>query len=282
MYLEQFKKQFYIELSDSYPETEIQSFFNLLIESQLKLSRVEVILQPKLEIKTSDLSFLQNALKKLINHVPIQYILGKTKFFGLDFKVNKHVLIPRPETEELIEWIIHDSQKKSNLKILDIGTGSGCIAISLAKNLPNAEVFAIDVSSNALQVARKNMILNKVSIQFIEADILTLKKLHYSFDVIVSNPPYVRESEKEIMQKNVLDNEPHIALFVPDNNPNIFFDKISELAKTQLFKNGILYFEINQYLGDKTVEMLKEKGFKKIEIKKDMFDKDRMIKASIK
>jgi release factor glutamine methyltransferase len=281
MKIQQFKKYFFLELSDHYPETEIQSFFNLLVEFQLNLSRAEVILQASLEIKEYDLSFLQNSLSKLKSHIPIQYILGKTEFYGLDFKVNKHVLIPRPETEELVDWIVKDIPKNRNLKILDIGTGSGCIAISIAKNLPNAEVFAIDVSTEALQVAQKNMSLNKVAIHFIKADILSLKKLPYSFDIIVSNPPYVREMEKEKMQKNVFENEPHLALFVKDSNPLIFYDRISELAKDQLTKNGILYFEINQYLGEKTAALLKARGFKNIELKKDFFDNVRMIRASM-
>lgn len=281
MHIQQFKRYFYSELSEHYPKTEIQSFFNLLTEFQLGLNRAEVILQPTFEINKNDLSFLLNALSELKNHKPIQYILSKTEFYGLDFNVNKHVLIPRPETEELVDWIVHDFQKERGLKILDIGTGSGCIAISIAKNLPNAEVYAIDVSPEALQVAQKNMILNKVNIHLIEVDILSLKKLPHSFDVIVSNPPYVRELEKEKMEKNVLENEPHLALFVKDNKPFIFYDKISELAHKHLTNKGTLYFEINQYLGDKTVEILKAKGFKKIELKKDSFNKDRMIKASI-
>ena len=280
MNIHQFKNYFYSELSEHYPKTEIQSFFKLLIEFQLKLNRAEVILQPTLEIKEIDLSFLQNALNELKNHKPIQYILGKTEFYGLNFHVNKYVLIPRPETEELVDWIVHDFRKGKSLKILDIGTGSGCIAISLAKNLPNAEVFAIDVSSEALQVAKKNMTLNKVNIQFIEGDILSLKKLPHSFDVVVSNPPYVLEMEKEKMEKNVLENEPPLALFVKDDSPYIFYDKISELAKKYLTKKGTLYFEINQYLGAKTIEILKTKGFKKIELKKDSYNNDRMIKTS--
>ena len=281
MKIQQFKKYFFSELSDHYPKTEIQSFFNLLVEYQLNLSRAEVILQTSLEIKEFDLSFLQHSLSKLKSHIPIQYILGKTEFYGMDFNVNKHVLIPRPETEELVDWIVNDFQENRNIKILDIGTGSGCIAISIAKNLPNAEVFAIDVSTEALQVAQKNMSLNNVDIHFIKADILFLNKLPYSFDIIVSNPPYVREIEKEKMQKNVFENEPHLALFVKDNNPLIFYDRISDLAKNQLTKNGILYFEINQYLGEKTAALLKAKGFKNIELKKDFFNNVRMIRARI-
>lgn len=282
MYLKQFKKHFFLALSDHYPETEIQSFFSLLTEFQLKLNRAQVILQPTYEIKKNDLLFLQGCLADLKKHVPIQYILGKTEFYGLDFNVNKHVLIPRPETAELVDWIVKESLKKRNLKILDIGTGSGCIAISLARSLPDSEVYAMDISPESLKVAQKNAMLNNARIHFIEADILALNELPFSFDIIVSNPPYVRDSEKEKIQKNVLENEPHLALFVQDENPFVFYHKISELSKEWLAKNGTLYLEINQYLGTKTVQILKRKGFRHIELRKDLFKNDRMIKARIK
>jgi len=189
-------------------------------------------------------------------------------------------LIPRPETEELVDWIVKDSKNSSSIRIIDIGTGSGCIAISLAKNLPNAEVFAIDISPEALKIAKHNAKINSVKVHFIETDILNTTTLSNTFDVIVSNPPYVRELEKEQMQQNVLANEPHIALFVKNENPLLFYNKISDLAKTHLLKNGDLYFEINQYLGIETKALLKSKGFKNIELKKDIYAVNRMIKAS--
>jgi release factor glutamine methyltransferase len=279
MKIHQFKKQFFSELSGTYPHTEVQSFFNLLVEFKLELSRVELALQPNLEIDNNDLFFFQNALSELKIQKPIQYIIGETTFYGLPFNVNKHVLIPRSETEELVAWIIKDCQQLKNIKILDIGTGSGCIAISLSKNLPNAEVYAIDVSPQALKVAQNNSTKNQVNIQFIEADILVLKKLPQSFDIIVSNPPYVRELEKEKMQQNVLANEPHLALFVKNENPLLFYEKISELAKSHLTNRGSLYVEINQYLGAKTIELFESKGFKNIQLKKDLYGADRMIKV---
>jgi len=199
--------------------------------------------------------------------------------------VNSHVLIPRPETEELVSWILKDFKNTKNaIKILDIGTGSGCIAIALAKNIPNATVFAIDVSAKALEVAKKNATLNAVNIHFIEENILDNPQLNTNnkldmFDVIVSNPPYVRELEKEQMQQNVLENEPHLALFVKNNNPLLFYTKISEIAKIHLTKNGVLYFEINQYLGKKITDLLQLKNFKNIELKKDIYQADRMVKA---
>ena len=281
MLVQQFKKYFISELSNSYPETEIQSFFNILIEFKLNLSRVELALQPMIEFNVTDLDFFQKALKGLKKQLPIQHIIGETEFYGLLFRVNKNVLIPRPETEELVNWIIEEHKRSSTLKILDIGTGSGCIAISLAKNLINAEVFALDVSSKALITSKLNAEINNVAIQFIEADILTLSKLPNTFDIIVSNPPYVRELEKEQMQQNVLANEPHLALFVKDENPLLFYNAIADFAKNHLIKNGNLYFEINQYLGKQTIKLLQSKSFKNIQLKKDIFGADRMIKATL-
>ncbi len=276
-----FKQYFFSELSNSFPKTEIQSFFNMLIEHQLKLSRVEIALNPAIEISQTHLDFLQNALSNLKKGVPIQYIIGKTEFYGLPFKVTKNVLIPRPETEELVNWILNDTKDIANINILDIGTGSGCIAISIAKNLPNATIFALDISSKALEIAKENAKLNGVSIQFIEADILNSPKSNEKLDSIISNPPYVRELEKKQMQKNVLENEPHIALFVKNENPLLFYDKIADFALTNLKQNGSLYFEINQYLGNQTLDLLKSKGFQNIKLKKDIFGVNRMLKATI-
>jgi len=277
----EFKKIFFLELSEFYPETEIQSFFNILIQHKLNLSRVDLALQPSLEFNNSEFDFFKKALTNLKKQIPIQYIIGETEFYGLNFNVNSNVLIPRPETEELVDWILKDCQNSPSIKILDIGTGSGCIAISLAKNLPNAEVFALDISSEAIKTAKSNATINNVTVNFMEADILSLTKLPHKFDVIVSNPPYVRELEKEQMQTNVLANEPHLALFVKNDNPLLFYDKIANLAKLNLNKGGHLYFEINQYLGTETVELLKLKGFKNIQLKKDIFEVDRMTKASL-
>lgn len=279
MLIREFKRHFFSELSDLYPETEIQSFFTILVEFKLHLSRIQLALEHNFELDNDDLEFLQNALLKLKNQIPIQYIVGETAFYGLLFKVDKNVLIPRPETEELVEWIIKNHKKDDSLKILDIGTGSGCIAISLAKNLPNAKVSALDISEEALNVAKNNAAMNQVKVDFVQADILTIEKLSTNFDIIVSNPPYVRETEKARMQQNVLSNEPHLALFIKDENPLLFYDKIAELAKKHLTKNGVLYFEINQYLGMETVDLLESKGFKNVELKKDIYGVDRMVKC---
>jgi release factor glutamine methyltransferase len=207
-----------------------------------------------------------------------------THFYGLEFEVNSAVLIPRPETEELVDWIVQKSKiknQKSKIKILDIGTGSGCIAIALAKNLPNAQVFALDVSEQALATAKTNAELNQVTIQFLHQSILETENLCQQFDVIVSNPPYVRELEKQEIKKNVLDNEPHLALFVEDNDALIFYRKIAQLAQKNLNPQGQLYFEINQYLGQEMLDLLREMGFKNSELRQDIYGNDRMIQCTI-
>lgn len=280
MTIKQLQRIFTSELSILYPQTEIDAFFYNLCDAYLNLKRVDIALNP--DELVNDERF-HSALNDLVAQKPIQYIIGKTEFYGLEFSVNENVLIPRPETEELVNWIIEDSTKKESFNILDIGTGSGCIAIALAKNLSSAKISALDISKKALEIAKKNALNNNVAITFIEDDILTVKtkKSSFKYDVIVSNPPYVRELEKEQMQNNVLDNEPHLALFVSDDNPLLFYDAIANFAKLNLTKNGVLYFEINQYLGDKTVELLTNKGFKNIELKKDIFGVDRMLKAEL-
>ncbi|SDR79990.1 release factor glutamine methyltransferase [Polaribacter sp. KT25b] len=280
-----YREEFSTKLSDIYPKTEIDSFFFILMDEFLNLKRINITLQPDFRIPYDIFILLQNALERLKNEEPIQYIIGNTEFYGFPFLVDENTLIPRPETEELVEWILLEVEKLESLKvgkplnILDIGTGTGCIPISLAKNLPTAIISAIDVSSDALKIAKKNADLNNVEIEFIETDILKTNSLSKQFDIIISNPPYVRELEKVEIQNNVLQNEPHLALFVSDENPLIFYDKIADLAKKQLTKNGLLFFEINQYLGNETVKMLEKKGFKNIELRKDLFGNNRMIKA---
>ncbi|CAM3426732.1 peptide chain release factor N(5)-glutamine methyltransferase [Aequorivita lipolytica] len=278
MKISELKSNFKTTLSGLYPSEEIQSFFNILSEEYLNLSRIEVALHPEKTISTEDAEKFQEALLQLKNYKPIQYIIGETEFYGLPFKVNKHTLIPRPETEELVEWIL---SKQKLITILDIGTGTGCIAISLAKNLPNSKISALDISKEALKIAHQNAKLNKVEVEFFQADILKTKTLPKQYDVIVSNPPYVRELEKKQMQQNVLKYEPDSALFVKDEDPLLFYRAISQLAKTNLKANGKLFFEINEYLADELTQLLKSKGFQNIEVKKDIFGKDRMLKCSL-
>jgi len=279
--LSQLKIKFLNLLKDEYPVQEVNSFFNLLIESYLLMNRLDFALKPGKEISLEEKEKFESAIQRLSKHKPIQYILGETEFFGLKFKVNKNVLIPRPETEELVQWILDDvgaSKNPSNLKILDIGTGSGCIAISLAKNLPDVEIFALDVSEKALKTARENAGLNGVNVNFIQADILNLEALTGKFDIIVSNPPYVREMEKVEMHRNVLENEPNLALYVKDTDPLIFYGTIAKLAQVGLQNNGNLYFEINQYLAEETEDILKNTSFK-TELKKDIFGNYRMLRG---
>lgn len=286
MTLKEFKIFFSNELADVYPKTELDTFFFLLIEDKLNLQRVDTVLQPDFIIVDDQLLELKNIIKRLQKEEPIQYIIGNTEFFGLPFQVNEHTLIPRPETEELVEWILNEVKQlqilsNHKLKILDIGTGTGCIPISLAKNLKNVEVSAIDVSKKALKIAQQNALLNNVEIHFLEVDILKAYQLPLQYDIIVSNPPYVRELEKVEIKNNVLLNEPHLALFVDNDNPLIFYNKITDLAKQHLTTNGLLFFEINQYLGNETLEMIRQKGFQNTVLKKDLFNNDRMVKAKL-
>ena len=280
-----FRNHFINSLEGLYPIEELKSFFYLLAGKYLNLSRINIALQLNNELTHEEQSSFYKAVDRLRNHEPIQYILGETEFFGMPITVNKQVLIPRPETEELVSWIIEDVDK-NEATILDIGTGSGCIAISLAKKLNNAVVSAIDISTRAIEVAKKNTLINNVNIEFSRVDVLNFEAdldLHHKweskFDIIVSNPPYVRMQEKKLMKLNVIDHEPDIALFVEDDDPLLFYKRISELSRQYLKHNGTLYLEINEYLGVEMEKMLNEAGFKHVELKKDMFGKNRMIKC---
>lgn len=273
------KTLFHETLKPYYPEQEINSFFHLLTEYYLNKSRLELALEPELNLNHKESDLFLDALRGLEKEYPIQYIIGHTEFMGMRFKVNKNVLIPRPETEELIHWVFESASKLTNPSILDIGTGSGCIPVSLSKKLPDAKIDALDISEEALQIARENAAKNKAGIHFIHSDVLNLKNLSQSYDIIVSNPPYVRKSEKTEMKKNVLKYEPDLALFVEDEDPLIFYRKIGELALSSLNKSGYLFFEINQYLAQELIKLLEDMGYKSIELKKDIFGSDRMIKA---
>ncbi len=297
MTLQELKLKFLIDLDQIYPKEEILSFYFLLIHHKMGLTRAEIALNPNQIIPKEDLNFYLDALTELQGEKPIQYIIGETEFYGLTFKVNEEVLIPRPETEELVDWVLKEFNEKKEPNILDIGTGSGCIAISLAKHLPKANISGMDISKQALQTALQNTKLNKVKINLFQQDILKnndtlnyltssgtgpiMNSLPMEFDIIVSNPPYVRELEKLEIKSNVLQNEPHIALFVSDENPLLFYDKIADFAKQYLTANGLLFLEINQYLAKNTTTLLRQKGFKTIELRKDIFGNDRMIKTSL-
>jgi release factor glutamine methyltransferase len=277
MLLKKYRASFIEKLAPLYDVMEAESFFNIALQELKGWKRVDLALNPDAELGADEIEKWKAVLQQLEKQRPIQYIFGSTHFYGLDFNVTESTLIPRPETEELVEWIITENQDNGKIKILDIGTGSGCIAISLAKNLPDAQVFAIDVSADALAVAKSNAELNKVDVTFIQQDILAVENLPEQFDIIVSNPPYVRNLEKVEIKQNVLDYEPHLALFVDDNDALIFYRKIALLAKSNLPQSGRLYFEINQYLGEETATMLEDFKFENIVLKKDIYGNDRMI-----
>jgi release factor glutamine methyltransferase len=282
MQIRQYKTIFLNELSSLYDEKEVESFFYLILEQFHQKKRIDLALNPDLEMDSLQLLRWESVVIELKKQKPIQYILGETEFYGLPFLVNENTLIPRPETEELVDLIIKEHQNQSSeIKILDIGTGSGCIAISLAKNLPNAKVSAIDVSEKALATAEKNSEINQVKVDFILKNILETDDLEEQFDVIVSNPPYVRMLEKAEIKPNVLEFEPHLALFVDDNDALLFYRKITQLAQKNLTQGGKLYFEINQYLGKETVSLLESLGFKNVRLIKDIYGNDRMISCQI-
>ncbi|WAC02044.1 peptide chain release factor N(5)-glutamine methyltransferase [Lacinutrix neustonica] len=282
MRLKDLEQLFHKELDAIYGKEEVSSFFFLCTEHYYNISRLQLALDIDLLVAKEAQQPIFDALEALKTQKPIQYILGETEFYGLPFKVNENTLIPRPETEELVELILETIDFNVST-ILDIGTGTGCIAISLAKHLPKTKITALDVSVEALKIAKENAAINGVQINFIEADILRIRNSEMeklaAFNVIVSNPPYVRHLEKSEMNTNVIDNEPHVALFVDDNNPLVFYKSITQFAKVNLDVGGKLFFEINEYLGKETKHLVESYGFKNVEVIKDMFGKDRMLAA---
>ena len=293
MQLSEIKNIFHLELDTLYPKGEVDAFFYRMLEHYLGLERFILVMQPNYAITKEEEQLFFEGLSALKLEKPLQYILGETHFLDSTLKVNEHVLIPRPETEELVQWILDTERSQSEVsntnffrrgrlkaptRILDIGTGSGCIAISLAKALPNCKVTALDVSAQALEVAKENAERNEVTITFLEADILELE-LDYEFDIIVSNPPYVRELEKEKIHNNVKQYEPSLALFVPDDNALVFYEAIARFAQKHLTKDGKLYLEINQYLGQETKILFESKNFKEVSLKKDIFENHRMLRC---
>ena len=281
-----------------YDANESEAITLMAVSEICNLSKAKIKAFPELEVSNQQAEKLADTLIQLKTGKPIQYILGKTEFYGLPFYVNPSVLIPRPETEELVQWVISSvgsdqwavdgrqfavgsGQLAGN--ILDIGTGSGCIAISLKKKLPNFKVSAIDISIDALNTAKENADLNQVPVDFVEADILNFKSeiVNRKSEIIVSNPPYVTLVDKEQMHSNVTDFEPHSALFVPGDDPLIFYKAIADFAVSHLVPNGLLFFEINENYGEQIIDLLKSKHFKDIELRKDMSGRDRMVKAAI-
>lgn len=278
------RKYYCDQLCSIYDNEEASAMTLILLEHYFNINRIKMALEPNIRLSESEMLTFHFAVKDLLKNKPIQYIIGETEFCELKFKVNENVLIPRPETSELVMNIVKRQKPASNSQklILDIGTGSGCIAISLAKNLKYSKVYALDISEKALEVAKENAINNNVDISFINDDILSLSNnIESKFDIIVSNPPYVREVEKADMHDNVLNWEPQTALFVSDNDPLIFYRAILEFAKSHLKENGEVWFEINEYLGKEMIDLCHEMGFHEAEIISDFRGKERILRTKI-
>jgi release factor glutamine methyltransferase len=318
MTLGETESKFIDQLASLYNQAEAKSIAWWCISHVCKISKSSFLATKNEELSAENESSLNLILEELKTGKPVQYVLGETEFYGLPFKVNPAVLIPRPETEELVDWVLIELRNRINaaaisitkknensstddsileeltleriieadqtIKILDLGTGSGCIPIAIKKYLPHVEVSALDISEEAIKTAIENARLNSVSVNFFKDDILNMSEistLNTQYSILISNPPYVTISEKDGMHKNVLEHEPHAALFVPDNDALIFYHRIAEFAKAHLVKQGLLFLEINENLGPKTVELLNEKGFVDIELRQDMRGKNRMIRATL-
>lgn len=279
MTLVKYRNYFFTILKSIIEQNEIEEVFFWIIDNYCGISRMDYILNPDLKLSNHQKENLMNAVSLLKTNMPIQYVLGESEFMSLKFNLNSNVLIPRPETEELVSWVIKDNNH--NKTILDIGTGSGCIAIALAKFIKNSRVTAWDIDEKILSVAEKNASKNKVKVLFELKDITTIKS-NNKFDLIISNPPYICDSEKLGMQNNVLLFEPHLALFVNDNDPLFFYLKIIDFAKSNLNDNGKIFLEINENQSIGVIKLLNNAGFYDIELKKDFRLKNRMIKASFK
>lgn len=280
MQIKNYQKRFKEILSPLYDEMEAEQLFLFALDEIEGKSRVELIMNP--DLQTTKQATWDAALADLALEKPVQYVFGRAYFYGLTFAVNENTLIPRPETEELVEWIIQSVDATKPIRILDIGTGSGCIGITLAKELPLAQVTLMDVSAKALETAKGNAQANNVNVTTVLQDVLALDRLAAHYDIIVSNPPYVRNLEKVEIKKNVLEYEPHLALFVEDDDALLFYRQIAKLANDNLPSGGMLFYEINQYLGAETVALFESLSFTNIELRKDMMTNDRMVKAAKK
>lgn len=280
MLLQEIRNIFRKELSGDYPREEVDEFFYMGIQSLLGLEKFILVMQPDLVVRKEEEGPLFELLQGLKEHKPIQYLLGETTFMGRTYNVAPGVLIPRPETEELVRWIKEEGSVGESISVLDIGTGSGCIAITLDLELKGARVTAMDVSKEALAICTRNAETLNSEVEIIQADIIVDTPAG-KWDIIVSNPPYVRESEKEVMRPNVLNYEPSLALFVPDTNPLRFYERIAEYASNHLHTGGKLYFEINEAFGPEVAEILRDNKFTAVEIRQDIFGKDRFVRGTL-
>ncbi len=281
MTIRQITLKIHQQLAGQYPETEIESFVRILFRHYLDMTPTQVHLSKDSELLSGTEMQIRTAIDELKKYRPIQYILGETEFYGLKFGVTPDVLIPRPETEELVDWMVQEYNKSSDLTIVDIGTGSGCIAVSLAANLRNAKVWAVDISEAALNIARKNALENNVEVKFLLENILTGNAGFKpgSLDVIVSNPPYIKPSEQQQMLPNVLEYEPHCALFVPGDDPLIFYKHIAAFGTKYLKDQGRMFFEINEAFPEEVADILKQQGYSNIIPRRDINGKWRMVSA---
>lgn len=290
---EQYTKE---QLKEIYDEQEAANITNLIIEHITALTKIQRVSGKEQVLTSMQLNRLQKSLERLKTNEPVQYIMNKAWFYGMELYVDKNVLIPRPETEELVQWIVDDmkalgkdvfirktmqADETSQLKILDVGTGSGCIALALKKTMPKAEVWGCDISEEALNVARRNGSALNIRVDFQGMNFLDeAQQIQLpTVDIIVSNPPYVPLKDKEQMQANVVNYEPHTALFVPNKDPLIFYKAIADFGKKRLYENGSIYMEIHEDLANEVAQVFKENGYKIVEVRKDMQGKDRMIKA---
>ena len=278
--IQQFKTLLTNQLKNIYPEHEITQFSKLILQDVLNVTPTQLLLLNDDCLNQEQIVILEEIIKRLAQSEPLQYILGHTEFYDLDLNVSPAVLIPRSETEELVHWILNDSQTNKS-RILDIGTGSGCIPLALKNNLPDSEVEAWDISDEALQIARQNGKNLNLDVNFRKVNVLQCTSVNVPFTCIVSNPPYVRHLEKEMMEDNVLKHEPHLALFVEDDDPLIFYRTIAQLGKKALVKKGSLFFEINEFLEQEMTNLLKGMGYIDIECRKDLQGKARMMKATL-
>ena len=272
------KRHFISLLMDQFPQREAEQLMRVLLEDLFEIDQKRQLMEPEMRIDELQHARLENAVKRLLEGVPVQYVTGKAWFDGMLFEVNETVLIPRPETEELVQQLAASIPVDQPLRIWDVGTGSGCIAVAMAKRFPHAEIKAFDVSKKALETASRNAFNNKVNVDFVFDDVLHphLEIWQQPVDVVISNPPYIRESEKTAMERNVLDHEPHLALFVPDDDPLLFYRQILSLAKPQLKPHGSVWFEINEALGEEMTILSNAMGFE-AELLNDYFGKSRFI-----
>jgi len=282
MTIRQITAELHLQLNGQYPETEIESFARILFRHYLGMTPAQVHLSLDSEPSAVSVKQISEAINELKKYRPIQYILGKTEFYGLQLVLTPDVLIPRPETEELVDWMVKEYDRNAELSMLDIGTGSGCIAVALAANFPNANVWAVDISEAALTVAKRNALKNRVTVNFLMEDVLKDGQMGFqpaSLDTIVSNPPYVTPLEKKQLLPVVLEYEPHSALFTPGNHPLVFYEKIAALGMKCLKKKGKIFFEINELFPEEVEDILQQNHYSDIIKRKDINGKWRMVSA---